>query len=59
MAAIKERLAVLSTAFSQNVLAEERDWVLPLSDADLEGLPDFVAAAARAAATERDWRVMC
>ncbi|MCC0069682.1 MAG: M3 family metallopeptidase [Rhodobacteraceae bacterium] len=53
MAAIKERLAVLSTAFSQNVLAEERDWVLPLSDADLEGLPDFVAAAARAAATER------
>ncbi|KAB2882745.1 MAG: M3 family metallopeptidase [Albidovulum sp.] len=53
MAEVKERLAVLSTAFSQNVLAEERDWVMPLSEADLEGLPDFVVAAARAAAQER------
>jgi peptidyl-dipeptidase Dcp len=53
MAEVKERLAVLSTAFSQNVLAEERDWVMPLSAADLEGLPDFVVAAARAAAQER------
>lgn len=53
MAEVKERLAVLSTAFSQNVLAEERDWVMPLSEADLEGLPAFVVAAAREAAKER------
>lgn len=53
MAAVKERLAVLSTTFSQNVLAEERDWVLDLTEADLDGLPDFVVAAARAAGVER------
>ncbi|MFZ1726869.1 MAG: M3 family metallopeptidase [Albidovulum sp.] len=53
MAAVKERLAVLSTAFSQNLLADERAWAMPLSGADLEGLPDFVIASARAAADER------
>ncbi|MCA0272112.1 MAG: M3 family metallopeptidase [Proteobacteria bacterium] len=53
MAAVKERLAVLSTRFGQNLLADERDWFLPLEAADLEGLPDFVVAAARAAAEER------
>ncbi|MCB2128418.1 MAG: M3 family metallopeptidase [Rhodobacteraceae bacterium] len=53
MAAIKERLAVLSTAFSQNLLADERGWFMALDEGDLEGLPDFVIAAARAAAEER------
>ncbi|WP_413870690.1 M3 family metallopeptidase [Albidovulum sp.] len=53
MAAVKERLAVLSTAFSQNLLADERDWVMALDPADLAGLPGFVVAAARAAAEER------
>ena len=53
MAAIRERLAVLSTAFSQNLLADERGWTMQLADADLEGLPDFVIASARAAAEER------
>jgi len=53
MTAVKERLAVLSTTFSQNVLADERDWFLPLKDADLAGLPDFVVAGTRAAAAER------
>jgi peptidyl-dipeptidase Dcp len=53
MAEVKERLAVLSTQFSQNLLADERDWSLPLTTADLAGLPDFVVAAARAAAEER------
>jgi peptidyl-dipeptidase Dcp len=53
MAEVKERLAVLSTRFSQNLLADERDWFLPLAAAELEGLPDFVVAAARAAAEER------
>ena len=53
MAAIKERLAVLSTAFSQNLLADERDWFRPLAEDELEGLPDFVLEAARAAGAER------
>ncbi len=37
MAEVKERLAVLSTQFSQNLLADERDWFLPLAEADLDG----------------------
>lgn len=53
MAAVKQRLAVLSTRFSQNVLADERGWWMPLAEADLEGLPGFVIASARAAAEER------
>lgn len=53
MAAIKERLAVLSTAFSQNLLADERDWFRPLTEDELEGLPDFVVEAARGAGKER------
>ncbi len=53
MVEVKERLAVLSTAFSQNLLADERDWAMPLAPADLDGLPDFVVATARAAAEER------
>jgi len=53
MRAVTAELAVLSTRFSQNVLADERDWSLDLADADLEGLPAFVVDGARAAATER------
>ncbi|MEM7777952.1 MAG: M3 family metallopeptidase [Pseudomonadota bacterium] len=51
---IKRRLAELSTAFSQNVLADENDWVLELSAPDdLAGLPDDLVDAAAAAARER------
>jgi peptidyl-dipeptidase Dcp len=54
LAAIGERLATLGTAFSQNVLADERDTMIVLEgEADLAGLPDFVCAAAREAAEER------
>ncbi|MCT8330693.1 M3 family metallopeptidase [Albidovulum sediminis] len=53
MKAVRERLAVLSTEFTQNLLADERDWFMPLAEDDLEGLPDFVVASARAAAKER------
>ena len=54
LAAINERLASLGTAFSQNVLADEQAYTLVLEgEADLAGLPDFVRAAARAAARER------
>ena len=54
LAEIVERLAALGTAFSQNVLADEQSYMLELDgEADLAGLPDFVRAAARAAADER------
>ena len=53
LTAVKARLAVLGTAFSQNLLAEERSWFLELSEDDLEGLPDFVVASARAAGAEK------
>ncbi len=48
---VKSRLASLGTQFTQNILADERDWMMPLDD--LSGLPDFVVASARAAAMER------
>jgi len=54
LAAIVERLAVLGTRFSQNLLADERDWFLVLDADDLAGLPDFLLAAAAEAATERN-----
>jgi peptidyl-dipeptidase Dcp len=53
LTAVKARLAVLGTTFSQNLLAEERDWFMELAEADLEGLPGFAADAARAAGAER------
>jgi peptidyl-dipeptidase Dcp len=53
-AALTERLATLGTVFSQNVLADEQAYALVLTSEDeLAGLPDFVRAAARAAADER------
>jgi len=51
--AVKSRLAVLGTQFTQNLLADERDWMMPLAEADLAGLPDFVVASARAAGQEK------
>ncbi|MEM9967171.1 MAG: M3 family metallopeptidase [Pseudomonadota bacterium] len=53
MKEIKSRLAVLGTSFTQNLLADERDWFMPLAETDLEGLPDFVVEAARAAGEEK------
>ncbi len=53
MAAITERLASLHTLFGQNVLHDEREWRLVLDAAELDGLPDFVRAAAAQAAEER------
>ncbi len=50
---VKSRLAVLGTQFTQNLLADERSWFMDLAEADLEGLPGFVVAAARAAGAER------
>ena len=53
MKEIKERLAVLGTEFSQNLLADEREWQMELSDSDMEGLPEFLKAAAKAAGSEK------
>ena len=53
LAEVKQRLAVLGTQFTQNLLADERSWFMELSEADLEGLPDFVVATARAAGQEK------
>ncbi|WP_027236410.1 M3 family metallopeptidase [Leisingera caerulea] len=53
MQEIKGRLATLGTQFTQNLLADERDWFMELSEDDLEGLPEFVVKAARAAGEEK------
>jgi peptidyl-dipeptidase Dcp len=50
---VKARLAVLGTSFTQNLLADEREWFMELAEDDLDGLPDFVVAAARAAGVEK------
>ena len=53
-AAVMSELAELTTRFAQNVLHDESNWRLELADeADLPGLPDFLCAAARQAASER------
>ena len=53
LAAIAERLASLSAQFGQNVLADEKDWLMLLDREDLDGLPEFFIASAAAAAVER------
>ncbi len=54
LAAINERLATLGTLFGQNILADEKSWMLVLDgEADLAGLPDWARASAAAAAEER------
>ena len=53
LAAIEERLATLSTQFGQNVLADEKAWLMLLGDDDLDGLPDFFIASAARMAAER------
>jgi peptidyl-dipeptidase Dcp len=51
LAAIAEQLATLAAQFGQNVLKDEKDWLMLLDERDLEGLPDFfIASAARIAA---------
>jgi peptidyl-dipeptidase Dcp len=54
LTAVKSELASLGTAFTQNLLADERSWFMKLGEDDLAGLPDFARAAAKAAAKERE-----
>ncbi|MCQ4162604.1 M3 family metallopeptidase [Roseomonas sp. GC11] len=53
MAEISARLAHLHTAFGQNVLHDEKAWFLPLSGAELDGLPPFLVEGAAQAAAAR------
>lgn len=50
---IKGQLARLGTQFGQNLLADERNWSMALSEADLEGLPEFVIEGAADAAADK------
>ena len=47
-----ERLAALGARFGQNVLADEQQFILPLQETDMAGLPGFAREAAAAAARE-------
>jgi peptidyl-dipeptidase Dcp len=62
LSAINQRLATLFTSFSQNVLADETDYVLYLGKDDLAGLPPSVVAGAAAAAESRgkkgEWAIL-
>ncbi len=51
---VKSRLSVLGTDFTQNLLADEREWFMALAHDDLIGLPDFVVATAKAAGAEKE-----
>jgi peptidyl-dipeptidase Dcp len=53
LAEINERLAHLGTSFSHHLLGDEQEWFMELGEADRDGLPETVVAAARAAAEER------
>jgi peptidyl-dipeptidase Dcp len=54
LAAINERLAKLGTQFGQNILADEKSWLLVLETPDdLAGLPDWLLASAARAAEDR------
>jgi len=54
LSAINQRLASLFTSFSQNLLADETDYVLVLDkESDLAGLPDSLRQAAASAAESR------
>ena len=52
----QEPLAVLGTQFAQNLLADEAGWQMRLAEADLDGLPEFVTSALRAAGEARGQR---
>jgi peptidyl-dipeptidase Dcp len=53
LADINEELAGLGAKFGQNVLADEKDWVLFLEEGDLDGLPSFLRDAMAQAAEAR------
>ncbi len=53
MTEIQTRLSELGTEFGLNVLADEKDWALFLDEGELDGLPEFLTAAAAREAKDR------
>lgn len=53
LAAINEELSSLGTTFGQNVLADEKEWVLLLDQGDLTGIPDSLKSTMAEAAESR------
>ena len=53
MNAINQRLATLSTEFSQNVLADEDDYIEPLTQAQVAGVPAALRGTLAGTAKER------
>src|SRR4029453_15962719 len=51
--ALNEELGGLGAKFGQNVLADEKEWMLLLDESDLAGLPDFLKGAMAQAADAR------
>lgn len=51
--AIMERLSTLLTTFQQNVMADESEITMDLTEQDMTGCPEFLISAAKAAAAER------
>ncbi len=49
---VTQRLAVLGTSFTQNLLADERSWSMRLPDKDAKDLPGFLVSAAEGAGRE-------
>ncbi|OUD10271.1 peptidase M3 [Marivivens niveibacter] len=51
---VKTRLSVLGTQFTQNLLADERSWFMPVSETQIADMPDYVKSALRAAGKDKD-----
>ncbi|MEN3792539.1 M3 family metallopeptidase [Fulvimarina sp. MAC3] len=54
LADIEARLSELFTAFAQNVLKDENDWFLELTEDDLAGLRAWLVSSLRSAGSDRD-----
>jgi len=52
---VTTRLAELGTKFSQNILAEEREWTLDLSENDLDGLPYDLVSSLKQSGLDRGY----
>lgn len=50
---IMSQLSTLLTQFQQNVMADESEVTIELTEVDMEGCPEFLISAARAAAREK------
>ncbi|MEF2552244.1 M3 family metallopeptidase [Aurantimonas sp. A2-1-M11] len=53
LAEIDAERSSLGTRFSQNILADEHDWVMALGKEDLDGLPDDLVSTMAGVAAER------